>query len=481
MFFVLASWIVIFVMISSVGGLTVVLLSRFTKALDFEELGIFEVFWIGFAAMIAFAQMISLFVPLDSRVLILWIGVALLALPLVIRHLKTAFSKYKLWHAANLCKIGVFILLAVPTIYYGANGVSTLSWSGAFDSDLYYFNALRWMNEYAAVPGLANLHSRLAYNSGFLILSAVLDNLWWDGRTAWLTHAFLVTVTGIQWLWVILAPAQDKKDKTIRQQLFCLLTFPYLAYLITSTTPTLFYDEAAFLVQLVLVAELLHFPLLSVVGENSERLPSNVVTWLMTVSSLAVLGFSIKPIGAISLVFVLLLSVAVLFAGSLRCRAGSAAIKPSIAVFAIVMAVIIGHVSRNAIQTGWLMYPAPIGNIKTDWALPEFPISDNHVDGLESVVGQYRIITAWARLPGPDYRSAISGFSWFRDWRQRVWHGNEPRLFYAGFMLCIIHLLWTGVTRPFRWPEALQDGSLIGLSMANLLFCVLSARLHDSF
>ena len=39
-----------------------------------------------------------------------------------------------------------------------------------FDSGLYHAQAIRWIEEYGVVPGLANLHCRLAYNSSAFIL-----------------------------------------------------------------------------------------------------------------------------------------------------------------------------------------------------------------------------------------------------------------------------------------------------------------------
>ncbi|QNP52660.1 hypothetical protein H9L05_02570 [Hymenobacter qilianensis] len=39
-----------------------------------------------------------------------------------------------------------------------------------FDSGLYHFQTLKWLNEYPTVPGLGNLHGRLAFNSSWFPL-----------------------------------------------------------------------------------------------------------------------------------------------------------------------------------------------------------------------------------------------------------------------------------------------------------------------
>ena len=44
-----------------------------------------------------------------------------------------------------------------------------------YDSGLYHFNSIRWLQEYAIVPGLGNLHGRLAYNNTFFGYIASLN------------------------------------------------------------------------------------------------------------------------------------------------------------------------------------------------------------------------------------------------------------------------------------------------------------------
>ena len=42
-----------------------------------------------------------------------------------------------------------------------------------YDTSLYHAQSIRWIEEYGIVPGLGNLHSRLAYNSASFCLSAL--------------------------------------------------------------------------------------------------------------------------------------------------------------------------------------------------------------------------------------------------------------------------------------------------------------------
>lgn len=47
-----------------------------------------------------------------------------------------------------------------------------------YDTGLYHAQVIHWIEEYAVVPGLGNLHMRLAYNSAFMCLQALFSLVW---------------------------------------------------------------------------------------------------------------------------------------------------------------------------------------------------------------------------------------------------------------------------------------------------------------
>lgn len=85
-----------------------------------------------------------------------------------IRSLRQEFSKKRVerwrWVAFAIC----FLL--------------TLLWDirepFQYDTGLYHAQAIHWIEEYAVVPGLGNLHMRLAYNSAFMCLQALFSLVW---------------------------------------------------------------------------------------------------------------------------------------------------------------------------------------------------------------------------------------------------------------------------------------------------------------
>ena len=69
------------------------------------------------------------------------------------------------------------IICLLSAIVY-ASGPVTL-----FDTGLYHAQAVKWIKEYGIVPGLGNLHHRLAFNSSWFHLAAFFDILVFSGKS----------------------------------------------------------------------------------------------------------------------------------------------------------------------------------------------------------------------------------------------------------------------------------------------------------
>ena len=478
---VLASWLVLFLGLCGAGALALSLLVRLTGGGAPGRQDLFRLFWLGVGATIAAAQLWNLLAPLGAGALAAWLLAAAGGLALLLPRLRAPpgappgaparrrpASRLAVW--ALLVAAGLFLL------YLGAAGVATPRWSRAYDTDLYHFNVLRWMNEFAVVPGLGNLHSRLAHTSGFLVLAALVDNLWWDRATAWLLHGLFVSTASLQWLWMILTPPRGAGR---RPRLFCLLTLPYLVRLQATIHPTLYYDEAALVVQLVLALEALHvLPWRWREPASGAERPATVLPDVIVLALLGALGFSLKPMGAIGLLFGALAAAAGVAGLRQRFRLPARRVAAAAAAAGLLpLLLLAGHVARNLILTGWLAFPAPLGRIGVDWAMPREPADDTHAGLMQSVRGQYDVIKAWARKPGAaDYRQALDGgrTAWLPGWRVRQWRGIERHVFHLGLLFWLLHL--AGLARSRADDGTVRaDTALLLLAGASLLFWFLSA------
>ncbi|NLF85523.1 MAG: hypothetical protein GX571_05400 [Lentisphaerae bacterium] len=475
---ILATWLALFLGLVGIGSGAFALLARLPGCGTAGRSDPFRRFWFGCGTTIAAAQLWSLLAPLDAAALTAWLLAAGGGLLLLLPRPWPAVRREWRWRPGTRRLAGWALLAAAGLylLYLGATWVATPRWSRVYDTDLYHFNILRWMNTYAAVPGLGNLHSRLAHTSGFLVLAALFDNLWWDRATAWLLYGLIVSVASMQWLWTIMSPPEGAGR---RPRLFCLLTFPYLARLQTSIHPTLYHDEIAFVVQLVLLLEALRF-LPGRLGERASGAERPVVDLpgFMMLTLLGTLCFSIKPSGAVALLFTACVAAGVVAALRWRQRLPLRRVASLAAAAGLVpLLLLAGHAARNVVQTGWLAFPAPLGRVAVDWAMPGEPADDTHAERMQSVRGQYEVIKAWARMPGAaDYRKALHGglAVWLPGWRARSWKGIERHVFYLGLLFWLLHLLGMGRGRADA-AAVRGDFALLLLVGANLLFWFHSA------
>jgi len=69
------------------------------------------------------------------------------------------------------------IICLLSAIVYASGPVTS------FDTGLYHAQAVKWIKEYGIVPGLGNLHHRLAFNSSWFHLAAFFDILVFSGKS----------------------------------------------------------------------------------------------------------------------------------------------------------------------------------------------------------------------------------------------------------------------------------------------------------
>ena len=333
-------------------------------------------------------------------------------------------------------KPAVFLFVALVLIVF-CSTISTLAGQNKVtgDSMLYHLNWVKWANEYAAVPGLANLHNRLGMNSAFLLYSSFLDNLWWNDRSAWLTNGFFLFLASAHWLRVIL---NSKLPATLR--MYSLLTFPYFLRLLLTLEPGLQYDFASNVLVLTLIAEFIrHY-------ERAEAEPLNLA-YLVALSYLSLANkLSGAPVAAAITLFALW--------HPLRKN-----LRSFTAAFSLPVLMVLLFLAWNGILSGWLLYPLPhVDVLEVDWKTPRPLIED-----------LYSAIVGWARLPGEKYATAYGSeiSYWFPAWFQRYSSHYTFYLLLAGFLMFV---LW-GALRILR-RKSEENDALVGLAIFNMLCIV---------
>lgn len=163
---VLFAWIIIFFTLFSFGDLFVCLYNKICR--NKEEYGISDTLILGicFAAIIVMAS--SLWLPTNEYILGSYVLVGIIywianinRLKTIIGRLKDRFLSLSLLEKASL-PILIFIVLFCVFIS---------DWD--LDASYYHFQNIRWNELYPVIPGLGNMEDRLAFNSNYLLLSAV--------------------------------------------------------------------------------------------------------------------------------------------------------------------------------------------------------------------------------------------------------------------------------------------------------------------
>lgn len=97
---------------------------------------------------------------------------SLLALLTLVGTWKYDLARLRMFYK-QLKSLGIFsrlfgIAFSIAAFYYSIAGQLT------YDTGLYYAQAIHWIESFGVVPGLANLHIRLGFNSTLFLLAAFL-------------------------------------------------------------------------------------------------------------------------------------------------------------------------------------------------------------------------------------------------------------------------------------------------------------------
>jgi hypothetical protein len=142
-------------------------------------------FWLGWSGVIALLQIWHLALPVDGRAAALAAVLGAAGLiwnrRAILDDLRLRIGQRRTWAAL------AGLLLAAILLSNRAIGAPAIH-----DTGLYHVPTVRWIETYPVVPGLGNLHDRLAFNSAYLLYAALLDQGFWDRRAQHLAGGLLL-------------------------------------------------------------------------------------------------------------------------------------------------------------------------------------------------------------------------------------------------------------------------------------------------
>jgi hypothetical protein len=338
--------------------------------------------WLGFCVVIAVLEFAHLLVAIDFKVALLVAVIGLVGCWFN----ATSFTTQLLALVRQFPLRAIVISLVAICWAIRAMEAPTM-----YDSGLYHFGSIRWLNEEPLVPGLGNLHWRLALNQSYFGFLALLNiaPFWGKGYAA--GGLFLLCLTAVTTLELSATFSRLTRLVVggILLSYLCLLSGS-IANPLPDTGVALL-EVAMFL---VLYSELSQPK--AVDPARQQRLI------LLAFMCLTIVTIKLSSIGFAAATMLIVIGTIFLKNNPL--------IVPNKVVFKV--ALILGfllllHVGRGYLLSGAPLFPSPLGGV---WSLPwsvEFGVAQNETE----------LIYAWAKQPGIASPSELTdGYAWFAQW-----------------------------------------------------------------
>ena len=310
------------------------------KFLEYEIQSVTSLIYAGLGVAATYAGMYSLFSGVSLGANIGMLIICLLITAIGKNELSNFWKMQK--RRLNKRKLAFLIVMLLLFSYGASRGYMHM------DSGLYHAQAIRWIEEYGVVPGLANIHCRLAYNSSAFVITALYSMSFFGGQSLHTVAGFMAFVLAVKGMDVI--SVFTRKKVLVSDFLKVAMLFYISIIYMEMVSPASDYFAMLFL-----------FYVLVTWVELEERKEKSIAPYAL-LCVLLVVDVAIKLSSAIMLLMVLKPAVILLK----EKRYGQIGIYLVMGIFAI-----FPYLARNVILSGWLIYPFPsIDLFSFDWKIP---------------------------------------------------------------------------------------------------------------
>lgn len=371
---------------------------------------LFRAFWTAFAISILLLEVWHLFEPINALPFVILMISGVSGLVLQRAYLMGMLRTWRKWIIPVICFVGFGLYLT----RFAITGIMP------YDDGLYHIQDMRWAQTSAIVPGLGNLHGRLAFNNSLSLFWAMLAS----------ASPVLPRVQAVGYgmlLCVMLGQLVvngwnffHHKQRDILAGISALLIVPITLIAIQSRSMIgLKNDLVIFFFGVLLSVELLRLLL------ASQFSWPRISFALFYMTLLAAIGVSIKLSFAAFAGLILL--VALGFIGSRYRKYGWQSV---LLVFVIGLSITSIWLLRGVILSGYPLYPQTLLSVPVDWRMP-----------IADVINENRWIMSWARMPYQEPDVVLGNWNWLHPWLQFVF---TQRLYFTlplVFITCGV-LLW---------------------------------------
>lgn len=343
--------------------------------------------WIGFSLSIVALEFLQLFIAINYQVTFVFVFFAFLY--------AIVFDKC-IWLSEFFRGLTFLRLFPIQSFLLGIIALLIISGSlpltGNYDSGLYHFGSIRWLNESPIVLGLANIHSRFGFNQGYFGFIAFLNAFPYWNKGYGVAAPFLALLT----VWSIFDFPWAKLRRSWVPLVGLLLIAASLTIDLSSPSPD-------WPVSFLQVAIFLTLARLSICNEPEEmaidRLRNGILLLFLCICLMEIkLSGLIFSFGA--------LMVAIVFWSKLWGQNRGLFIwLISFLFFALSL-----HLFRSFLLSGYPLYPSTLfGSANLPWSVP-----------LETARNEANWIVSMARRGGAP-EGVVGNWMWFFPWVQQNW------------------------------------------------------------
>ena len=387
---ILSCWAVLLSSFIGIGSL----IARFFSIQEYWSDIVISYFWVGWASTIFFLQIWHLFFKVDGYAFIL---VTLVGLIGIISNREKFLTLIKTIKFTTIISFGVLFFV----IIWLANSARFSPLNA--DTGLYHLTLVRWIKSFSIVPGLGNLHGRLAFNNSNFLYTALLGVGPWNGHAHNMANGLLLFMLFVQFVCSSVAFLKDKAYVSL-SSLFNVITFVLLLFI----TPQLWYldisspnpDFPVFILGIVLAASV--FALFEAF-ESGKYIGYYLflVAFIATVGLVIKLSFLALGMGSVLLAIALFL---------IKNKNNIVGASKKVLVWAGVPMLIglVPWMIRSVVTSGYLVYPCPLFSFPFDWKIP-----------YDRVAYMATEIRGWARADML-WQELSENWAWFWPWVHKI-------------------------------------------------------------
>lgn len=412
------TWLIISFILFTFGDMTVATYNKVCKAKEIYNF--VDKVLLGLCSLIIPLSIWSLYLP--SNHLFLTIAFFISVSYWAINHRKAfnLLSGFRKKTQGTFTPFQLVMLIALVLIF-----AFFFTWQqDVYDSAFYHLQNIKWNEEYAVVPGLANLEGKLGFNSNYFLISAIFTFRFFLNESIFPLQPLIVTLISLWVLYELFKSGYEIKRFIIL--VAYILLFSISIYFLGNTSTDIIPNFIVFYI----VARIILYP---------DLIRKNYLISILLPVFLVTIKLSFFPVGIISLYSLYLIIKEKRY---------------SIISFTIILSllIIIPWLVRNVIVSGYLIYPLhEIDLFSFDWKVPK-EVAIKEKDYI-SYIGFYFFRTAlkypWMSVRDPLWINILADivylltaasilFICYRFIKRKKDIANHIFLLYAVFILSII-------------------------------------------